>query len=139
MTSLTVNEFEELCTVFSECWNNHTKQHEKDPAKGGRKHLISTMEDRLFFILFYLKTYPLQEVLAYSFEMSQSEANKLVHELSLVLGLALQKSGFSPARLPDDMLARLEQEATQDYSIDGTERPIIRPSDPEAQPFFLQR
>ncbi|CAG0967853.1 hypothetical protein ANRL3_01302 [Anaerolineae bacterium] len=56
MTSLTVGEFDALCPVFSECWNTHTKQHEKDPAKGGRKPLLKTPEDRLLFILYYLKT-----------------------------------------------------------------------------------
>ncbi|MGZ8975232.1 helix-turn-helix domain-containing protein [Methylomagnum sp.] len=66
------------------------------PQKRRLPPLFKTAEDRLFFILFYFKTYPLQEVLAYSFEMSQSEANKLIHLLSLVLKMALQKTGSIP-------------------------------------------
>jgi hypothetical protein len=61
MTSLDQSEFEELCNVFSEIWDEHTHQHEKDTTKGGRKPILKTIQDRLFFILFYLKVYPLQE------------------------------------------------------------------------------
>ena len=137
MTSLRVEEFDELCKVFGECWNERTKAHERDPSKGGRKPILDTMEDRLFFILFYLKTYPLQQILAYSFEMSQSEANRLVHLLSGALNDALGKGGHTPPRLPEEMLARMEQEAAQDYSVDGTERRIIRPSGDAAQKFYF--
>jgi len=57
MTSLDRSEFEELCNVFSEVGNEHTHQHDKDPAKGGRKPILKTIQDRLFFILFYLQVY----------------------------------------------------------------------------------
>jgi len=136
MTSLTEKEFDELCHVFGECWNEHTGAQDRDERKGGRKPILNTMEDRLFFILFYLKTDPLQEVLAFSFEMSQSEANRLIHLLSHILKMALQKGNFTPPRLPDEMLARLEQESIQDFSIDGSERPIVRPSNHDVQEFF---
>jgi hypothetical protein len=136
LTSLSEKEFEALCLVFGECWNELVKADVRDDRKGGRKPILNTMEDRLFFILFYLKTYPLQEVLAFSFEMSQSEANRLVHELSGVLKSALQKGGFIPPRLPDEMMARLDQEEGQDFSIDGTERSIVRPSNDEVQEVF---
>jgi len=96
LTGLTVKEFDELCESFGETWNEYTKQPKKDPGKGGRPYALEVMEDRLLFILFYLKTYPLQTVLAYSFEISQAEANFLVHQLSLVLGMTLKKEGFTP-------------------------------------------
>ena len=35
---------------------------------GGRKPRLASMEDKLFFILFYYKVYLLQEVLAFLFE-----------------------------------------------------------------------
>lgn len=136
LTSLTVEEFDELCASFGKLWNEHTGQQEKDPQKGGRPYVLDTMEDRLFFILFYLKTYPLQTVLAYSFEISQSEANFLVHHLSFVLKLTLKKEDFTPPRITDEILARLEQESHQNYGIDGTERRIIRPGDQGVQRVF---
>lgn len=136
LTSLTVKEFDELCVGFAETWNEHTHQQEKDPSKGGRPYALDVMEDRLLFILFYLKTYPLQMVLAYSFEICQGEANFLVHQLSLVLRMTLKKEGFTPPRITDEMLARLEQESSQDYGMDGTERRINRPADEDVQRFF---
>jgi hypothetical protein len=136
LTSLTVKEFDELCVSFAETWTEHTRQREKVPGNGGRPYAIDVMEDRLFFILFYLKTYPLQMVLAYSFEICQGEANFLVHQLSLVLRMTLKKDGYTPPRLPDEMLARLEQENSQAYGIDGTERRIVRPARQDVQQFF---
>jgi len=136
LTSLTVKEFKELCLGFAETWNEHTKQDEKDPSKGGRPYVLDVMEDRLLFILFYLKTYPLQTVLAHSFEISQSEANFLVHQLSFILRMTLKKDDFTPPRIPDEILARLEQENSQNYGIDGTERRINRPLDQDVQEFF---
>ena len=136
LTSLTVKEFDELCASFAETWNEHTGQLEKDPGKGGRPYALDVMEDRLLFILFYLKTYPLQNVLAYSFEICQGEANFLVHQLSRVLGMTLKKEGFAPPRITDEILAKLEQENSQDYGIDGTERRINRPVGQDVQRFF---
>ena len=133
MTSLDRFEFEELCSVFSEVWNEHTHQHEKDPAKGGRKPILKTMQDRLFFILFYLKVYPLQEVLAHLFDMSQGQANFYIYELSAVLRETLKKTGDLPTRIPEEMLAKLAEEEGQDFGIDGTERRRERPKDPVYQ------
>ena len=137
MTSLTVQEFDKLSITFGECWNEYKKINERDIKKGGRPPILATIKDKLFFILFYLKTYPLQEVIAFSFEMSQGEANELIHELSLVLKMTLQKIDFLPPRLSADILAKLENEDSQDYVIDGTERPIVRPSNSSAQEIFF--
>lgn len=133
LTSLKVKEFDKLCVAFSKAWSEFTRQAEKSTSKGGRDYAIKTMEDRLFFILFYLKTYPLQTVLAYSFEISVGEANLLVHQLSQVLKMALKQDDFMPPRINGEMLARLEREEGQDYGIDGTERRIVRPSNAEVQ------
>lgn len=132
MTSLNSDEFEKLCTAFSEVWINFTHKNEIDPAKGGRSPILKTMQDRLFFILFYLKVYPLQEVLAHLFGMSQGQANFHIYELSAVLRQTLGKGGNLPARMPEDMLTRLAEEE-QNLGIDGTERRIERPTDPVGQ------
>ena len=46
MTSLDQSEFEELCSIFDKVWNEHTQQHEKDPAKGGWKPILKTTQDQ---------------------------------------------------------------------------------------------
>lgn len=137
MTSLTIQEFDKLSVTFGECWNEYKKINEKDIKKGGRPPILATIKDKLFFILFYLKTYPLQEVIAFSFEMSQAQASEMIHKLSIVLKMTLQKTDFLPPRLSADILAKLENENDQDYAIDGTERPIVRPSNSNAQQTFF--
>ena len=136
MTSLERSECDKLCPIFTEVWSEYTRQSEKNPSKGGRKPYLKTAEDKLFFILFYLKTYPLQEILGYLFGMSQSQANFYIDEFSQVLKKALQKTEHLPVRLPADLLARLAEEEAQDLVIDGTERRKERPKDPVYQKRF---
>ena len=120
MTSLRPSEFDALLVDFTTAWNEAAGS---DPSKGGRPSVI----------LFYLKTYPLQEVIAHLFGLSQPQANFLVHLLAAVLGKALATGGHKPARLTDDMLSRLEEELPQGLGIDGTERRVQRPEDPVGQ------
>ena len=130
MTSLRRSEFEALLADFTAAWHEAAGS---DPAKGGRPPIMTAMADRLLFILFYLKTYPLQEVLAHLFGLSQPQAHALIHQFAGVLGQALAAGGHRPARLTDDMLARLDGERPQDLGLDGTERRVQRPTDPVGQ------
>ena len=80
-TGLFQTEFEELLIPFAFAWykseqKRKKKQKRQRRAGGGRKPKLKTMADRLLFILFYLKTYPLQEVQAFLFNMSQGQANE---------------------------------------------------------------
>lgn len=129
MTSLSRSEFDGLLDAFAKAWDEGTGRDAMDSSKGGRPPTIKSMADRLLFILFYLKTYPLQEVIAHLFGLSQPQANFTIHQLSAVLGKALDAKGHKPARLNGEMLERLEKELPQDMGVDGTERRINRPAD----------
>src|SRR5262249_15269789 len=59
---------------------------------------LLTPEDRLFFILVYLKTYALQVVHGRLFGMVQGKANQWIHVLLPVLLAALRALGDAPAR-----------------------------------------
>jgi hypothetical protein len=138
MTSLTKEEFEDLCNVFENAWDeyvNNTSQEKdtNDGSRGGRKATLTKIEDKLFFILFYLKTYPLQEIIAHLFGMSQSQANYWIHLLSEILKITLDRKGCLPKSLPGKLLNALEKEASQDLLIDGAERRRQRPKDNEKQ------
>jgi len=65
-----------------------TKKSRKRRYGGGRKPRLASMEDKLLFILFYFKVYPLQEVMAFLFETSQGRVNEWIHQLSTVLKMA---------------------------------------------------
>jgi hypothetical protein len=59
---------------------------------------LPTPEDRLFFLLTYLKTYSLQVVQGRLFGMGQSKAHQWIHVLLPVLLAALRTLGDAPAR-----------------------------------------
>jgi DDE superfamily endonuclease len=59
---------------------------------------LPTPENRLLFILAYVKTYSLQVVQGRLFGMGQSKANQWIHVLLPVLLTALRTLGDAPAR-----------------------------------------
>src|SRR5712664_2488302 len=59
---------------------------------------LPTPEERLFFILTYLKTYALQVVQGRLFGMVQGKTNQWMHVLLPVLLAALRALGDAPAR-----------------------------------------
>ena len=64
-------------------------------------------EDRLLFILAYVKTYSLQVVQGRLFGMRQSKANQWIHVLLPVLLTALRTLGDAPARSLSALAQRL--------------------------------
>ena len=126
LTSLTKAEFEELLIIFSEVWR------ETDKGRGSPEKL-SRCEDKLLFILFYLKNYPIQEVLGFLFGIDQSQANRWIMVLSKVLRTALERRGYMPARTASQLEELGNQLLQSDLIIDGVERPIQRPTEEETQ------
>lgn len=138
-TGLDQAEFEQLLTPFTLAYHAYMYEHHvlkkarKRRYGGGRKPRLATMEDKLFFILFYCKVYPLQEVMAFLFETSQGRVNAWIHQLSTILQMALGKAHVLPARDPTNLEQTLALCVSVDFIIDGTERRIQRPQDPTAQ------
>jgi hypothetical protein len=91
------------------------------------------MEDKLLFILFYFKVYPLQEVMAFLFDMSQGRANEWIQKLSTILKLALGDTMALPERHPQNLEQVLALWVSIDIIIDGTERRTRRPSEADKQ------
>jgi hypothetical protein len=92
-----------------------------------------TIEDKLLFILFSFKIYPLQEVLAHLFGMSQGRANEWIDKLTPCLEAALGEAQCLPERAPQNLAHVLALCVSVDFMIDGTERPTHRPQDPVEQ------
>src|SRR5262245_30899091 len=91
------------------------------------------MEDKLLFILFYCKVYPLQEVMAFLFDTSQGRVNEWIHQRSIVLQMALGKAQALPERDPNNLEQTLALCVSVDFIIDGTERRVHRPQDATEQ------
>ncbi len=134
MTGIDLGEFTKLLPYFHRAYMAQliVDGHDSETRRG-RPGNLATMEDKLFFILYYLKTYPLQEVLGYSFNLSQGLANRWIHRLCPVLQSSLKSMGHAPSRLPEEVLERLSQEMPQALGLDATERHIQRPIDDVVQ------
>jgi hypothetical protein len=138
-TGLDQAEFAKLLTHFAMAYHAYrydqhvTKKSRKRRYGGGRKPRLAAMEDKLLFILFYFKVYPLQEVMAFLFDTSQGRVNEWLHQLSAVLKMALGKAHVLPERDPKNLEQTLALCLAVDFIIDGTERRIQRPHDATEQ------
>jgi hypothetical protein len=134
-TGLDAAEFECLLAHFEKAWEEHLEEaaakqgRRRKPGGGAMPTTLRTAEDRLFFILVYLKLYPLQVVMGFLFGMSQGRANEWIHRLGIVLQKALAMVGALPARDPASAEQRFEASPIREFVIDGTERRTQRPSD----------
>jgi hypothetical protein len=113
VTSITVEEFEQLVPVFEEEFQERMKKWRLDgKERVMRKYTtytncpLPTPEDRLLFILVYLKTNNLQEIHGELFGMSQSKANQWIHALLPVLQSTFRRLGDAPARSMQELADR---------------------------------
>lgn len=101
---------------------------------GGPKGKLDTFDKKLFFILYYLKTYPTFDVLGFHFGLSSGHAHNHVEALLPVLRRSLSDLGVLPARSPGtpEAFAQLV-EHYGDIAIDGLECPCVRPQEEALQ------
>src|SRR5512132_1860587 len=104
-TSLTLDEFQHLVPPFETAFQAHIAAWRLDGKPRTARQFavykncpLPTPEDRLFFLLTYVKTYALQVVQGRLFGMGQSKANQWIHVLLPVLLAVLRTLGDAPAR-----------------------------------------
>jgi hypothetical protein len=161
-TSVTLAEFPQLVPPFEAAFHARMAAWRMDgKPRTARRFTVyqncplPTPEDRLFFVLTYLKTSTLQVVQGRLFGMGQSKANQWSHALLPALLAALRTLGDAPARSLTALAQRLgvseadaptvaaplAEEAVPGvaasdsplFAHDGTERRIVRPQAPAAQ------
>ena len=113
-TSLTLDEFQHLVPPFETAFHARMAAWRMDgKPRTARRFTVykncplPTTEDRLLFILVYLKTYALQVVHGRLFGMVQGKANQWIHVLLPVLLAALRPLGDAPARSLSALAQRL--------------------------------
>jgi hypothetical protein len=144
LTGLTPSEFQRLLTAFPKAYQqlypaNRTAegQPRQRSVGGGCKGRLEQPEDKLLFILVYLKTYPLQAVMGELFGLSTPQVNYWIHRLVPVLRSALDDRGVLPERDPTHFAqAQGASGKAPRLIIDATERRRQRPKDPEKQARF---
>lgn len=137
LSGLNRKAFEVLLPTFSEAMaaEQVAKPRQRAPGAGqGHKARLLSIEEKLFYILFYFKCYPTFDVAGFLFEFDRSQANRWMHRLQPTLEAALGQK----MALPERKLETIEQflkryPEVKEVMIDGTERPIARPQDPEQQ------
>src|SRR5215475_15017005 len=114
LTSLTLDELQQLAPPVESAFQAHMAAWRLDgKPRIARRYTtykncpLPTPEDRLLFILVYLKTYSLQVVQGQLFGMGQSKANRWIHLLLPVLLAALRALGDAPARSLTALAQRL--------------------------------
>jgi hypothetical protein len=114
LTSLTIDEFRQLVPLFETAFQAHMAACRLDGRpRTARRYTtykncpLPTPEDRLLFILVYLKTYPLQVVQGRLFGMGQSKAHQWIHVLLVVLQATLRALGDAPTRSLTELAKRL--------------------------------
>src|SRR2546429_609793 len=137
-TSLTLDEFHQLVPSFEAAFQAHMAAWRLDGKPRTARQFsvykncpLPTPEDRLFFLLTYLKTYSLQVVQGRLFGMGQSKANQWIHVLLPALLAALRTLGDAPARSLTALAQRLgvsEADAASAVgSVEEEPAPVVAP------------
>jgi Helix-turn-helix of DDE superfamily endonuclease len=142
LTSLTLDEFRRLVPPFEAAFQAHMAQWRFDgQPRTARRYTtdqncpLPTPEDRLLFILAYLKTSPLQVVQGRLFGMDQSKANQWIHVLLVVLQATLRALGDAPSRSLQELAQRMGvTEAEAAALVAPTEEPSPAAMPPAAAP-----
>jgi hypothetical protein len=134
-TGLNRPAFEALLPSFTQAYEqslfNPLAKRQRAPG-GGRKATLKTMAEKLFYILLYCKCYPTFDLLSVLFNFDRSCAHDWVHRLLPILETTLGEKQVLPVRKLSSMTEFIERfPAVKEAIIDGTERPVQRPKDPE--------
>src|SRR5215468_7228971 len=140
LTSLTLDEFQLLVPPFEGAFQAHMAAWRLDGQPRTARQFsvykncpLPTPEDRLLFILAYVKTYSLQVVQGRLFGMGQSKAHQWIHVLLPVLLAALRTLGDAPARSLTSLAQRLGVSKADAASIVGSLEEELAPvATPEA-------
>src|SRR2546426_11569420 len=143
LTSLTLDEFQQLVPPFEAAFQAHMAMWRLDGKPRTARQFsvykncpLPTPEDRLFFLLTYLKTYSLQVVQGRLFGMRQSKAHQWIHVLLPALLAALRTLGDAPARSLTALAQRLGVSEADAATVVTPleEEPALSVADPAAAP-----
>lgn len=132
LTGLTWQEFTDLVPLFEQAYREIKLSDPKRKRRigGGQKGKLAMATDKLFFTLFYYKTYPTFDVLGFWFGKSSGRSCEAIHLFTKVIEQALGRALVLPIR----KISTIEEfeEAfpeVKDLFLDGTERRMERPKD----------
>ena len=135
LTGLNSKAFQSLLLTFTQVYEQTLRDKPRQRSVGGgRKARLRTFEHKLFYILFYFKCYPTFDLAGILFDIDRSQAHHWAHRLQPILEAALGEKKALPERQINSAQAFIERfPGVERVVMDGTERPIKRPTDSEKQ------
>mgnify|MGYP001587791742 FL=1 len=125
------SEFFRLLPTFSQCLKQYRinlRPNRKRSVGGGRKGDLPTDEDKLLYILLYIKLYPTYDSLAVLTNHYRSKCGDSVQLLLPVLEMTLGRKLTLPKRYGYSLKEIFRQHPQiKDIFIDGTERRVQKP------------
>jgi hypothetical protein len=136
LTGLTPAEFCNLLVTFEALL--YEKAHEKPRKRkfggGSNGALEKSPEQKLFYVLFYLKVYPTFDVAGFFYDVHRSRPQKWGKTLLPILRKTLGRELVFPERQIRSVGEFFQKfPEAKDLFIDGTERPRRRPKKAKAQ------
>src|SRR4051794_29597312 len=132
MTGYTVERFGELLPYFKEIHDQYLSHYHLNGKrrKGTRRFVLyansplPSIEERLAFILSYLKLNPLQEQHADLFSMQQKQCYEFVHGLKTILDQVLELAGAVPAQNNSELQDKLTEMSAAAMQQDNCTMPV---------------
>lgn len=128
---VSIEEFNKLLPTFRQCLQEHRihlRPNRQRAVGGGRKGDLPTNEDKLLYILLYMKLYPTYDALAVLTNHYRSKCGDSVHLLLPVLEKTLGRKFVLPKRGGNSLEKIFRQHPElKDIFIDGTERRVQKP------------
>ena len=137
LTGVNVAEFQSLVSLFTSVYKEEKiKANPKRIRKfgGGRIGGLKTIDEKLFFALMYLKTYPTFDVASFFTGINRSNCYRAIKFLLPVLEITLGRQLVLPRRQihsVEEFLLLFPE--VKDVFLDGTDRRVQRPKNKKKQ------
>ncbi len=135
-------QFEQLVPdfekAFTKCWYRKAWSYQRQRGVGGgRKTLLKHTRQRLFFILFYYKTYPTFRLASILFGVDKETIHRWKVFLEQVLWMAIGGQLSLPKKKIKTLTGFMEIfPDLNEFIVDATERRVLRSKDQSTQEFY---
>ncbi|MBU1922639.1 transposase [Patescibacteria group bacterium] len=143
LTGLTLPEFAQVLDKFRSAYDLYKREERakrsdwERKAGGGNTPKLKSLEDKLLFILVYVRMYPLWFIQGLLFDMAASNSciwgNRLLPVLNNALGFAHVLPKRTRGRGLDELMREFPELKELGLLTDGVERPRRRPKDKDKQ------
>jgi hypothetical protein len=137
MTSLTPDEFQILVPSFEAAFQAHMAEWRLDGKPRTARRFttykncpLPTPQDRLLFILVYLKTNPLQVAHGLMFGLPQGKTNQWIHILLPVVRASMRSLGDAPTRSLRELAQRLGVSVEEASAVVASAQTVASSSEP---------